>query len=211
MKVEHKNFIGFYKNVYPEGYCQHLIKEFERLEKSGAGSNRQRSEGASKHIKDDFQIGINLRNHRLEPFEWTEKQENNIENKLYMDSVELFFNGLQRCYDEYSEKYSILLENGSIRASAMKMQRTDPGGGYHIWHAEHGPNEHSNRVVVYSLYLNNLDGQGGETEFLYQKLRIKPEENFMLMWPASFTHTHRGNIVLGEKHKYIVTGWFYYD
>ena len=63
----------------------------------------------------------------------------------------------------------------------------------------------------YMLYLNDLDGEGGETEFLYQKMRVKPEENLMLVWPASYTHAHRGNPVLGETHKYIVTGWFYYD
>jgi len=33
----------------------------------------------------------------------------------------------------------------------------------------------------------------------------------MLLWPATFTHAHRGNPVLGEQSKYIVTGWFYYE
>ena len=110
-----------------------------------------------------------------------------------------------------SSKYSILRANGNIRASTMKMQRTGPGGGYHVWHGEQGPGRDANRVVVYMLYLNSLDGEGGETEFLYQKMRIKPEENLMLVWPAAYTHAHRGNPVLGETHKYIVTGWFYYD
>ena len=94
----------------------------------------------------------------------------------------------------------------------MKMQRTGPGGGYHIWHAEQGPAEHASRVVVYMLYLNSIFPQdGAETEFLYQKKRVNPTENTMLLWPASYTHSHRGNAVLGETHKYIVTGWFYYD
>jgi hypothetical protein len=73
------------------------------------------------------------------------------------------------------------------------MQRTGPGGGYHVWHGEQGPGTHANRAVVYMLYLNDLDGEGGETEFLYQKMRVKPEENLMLVWPASYTHAHRGN------------------
>jgi hypothetical protein len=127
------------------------------------------------------------------------------------NACDLFFDGLQKCYDDYSSKYSILKDSGNIRASVMKMQRTGPGGGYHIWHGEQGPGTHANRVVVYMLYLNDLGGEGGETEFLYQKMRIKPEENLMLIWPASYTHAHRGNPILGETHKYIVTGWFYYD
>jgi hypothetical protein len=37
------------------------------------------------------------------------------------------------------------------------------------------------------------------------------EENLMLIWPAAYTHAHRGNPVYGKNSKYIVTGWFYYD
>ena len=90
------------------------------------------------------------------------------------------------------------------------MQKTNPGGGYHLWHSEQGNEDHSARCLVYSLYLNDID-DAGETEFLYQKLRISPKENSMVIWPAAFTHTHRGNVVHGNKSKYIITGWFYLE
>ena len=62
------------------------------------------------------------------------------------------------------------------------------------------------------LYLNTLaPEEAGETEFLYQQKRIKTEENAMLIWPAAFTHTHRGNAVYGENYKYVATGWFYFN
>ena len=94
----------------------------------------------------------------------------------------------------------------------MKMQRTDPGGGYHVWHGEQGSGVNSGRVLVYSLYLNTLEIEdAGETEFLYQQTRFRPIENTMILWPASYTHAHRGNTVFGNTSKYIVTGWFYYD
>ena len=211
MRIEHKDFINYYYDLYPAGYCQHLIKEFNCLEEGGIGSNRQRGEGTPKHIKDDYQIGINLRSHHLEPFKWTEQHPDGVEREFEKDACDLFFDGLQRCYDDYSDQYSILKENGNIRASVMKMQRTGPGGGYHVWHGEQGPGTHANRCVVYMLYLNTIEGEGAETEFLYQKTRVKPQENLMLVWPASYTHAHRGNPVLDEQSKYIVTGWFYYD
>jgi hypothetical protein len=199
MNIEHNGFIGLYRDVYPQGYCQHLIDEFNRLEEGGIGTNRQKGEGALKHFKDDYQVFINLKNHNLMNFEGK-------------NSCDLFFDGLQNCYNEYSNKYSVLRDNGNIRATAMKMQRTGPGGGYHIWHAEQGPNEQANRVVTYMLYLNSLPKEdGAETEFLYQQLRVSPEENTMVIWPAAYTHAHRGNPVLSTAHKYIVTGWFYYD
>jgi hypothetical protein len=62
------------------------------------------------------------------------------------------------------------------------------------------------------LYLNTIGPEdGAETEFLYQKKRFNPVENAMVLWPAAYTHAHRGNPVLGTQAKYIVTGWFYYD
>lgn len=212
MKIEHKDFIGYYYNLYPNGYCQHLIDEFNKFEEAGVGINRQRSENAFRHEKDDYQICISLRNHDMNIFEWSEINEDGIERQFKKSPSDLFFDGLQACYDDYSKKYSVLLSNGKIRATVMKMQRTSPGGGYHVWHCEQAPGAYSSRVIAYMVYLNSLEeGDGGETEFLYQRTRIKPEENLMLLWPASYTHTHRGNPVLAEKYKYIVTGWFYYD
>jgi hypothetical protein len=198
MNAEIKDFIAVYKNVYPEGYCQHLINEFERLVDSGAGINRQRGEGALKHRKDDLQLGLNFGVHTVAEF-------NND------SATSVFFNGLQQCYDHYCEQFSVL-RDGKINGTAMKMQRTNPGGGYHVWHGEQGNGNHADRVLVYMLYLNTLDQDGaGETEFLYQQRRISPEENSMVLWPAAFTHAHRGNVVHGNKSKYIVTGWFYYE
>ncbi len=210
--VEHKDFIGYYRKLYPSGYCEHLIAEFNRFEEGGIGSNRQKSENVDRHKKDDYQIGIELRNHPLRFFKWNKINKDGIEVEFEKDSCDMFFDGLQACFDDYTSKYSILRDNGNIRASVMKMQRTSPGGGYHIWHGEQGPGTHANRVLVYMLYLNSFeDNDGGETEFLYQRTRVKPEENLMLLWPASYTHAHRGNPVLTDKYKYIVTGWFYYD
>ena len=198
MKAEYKQFIGVFKDVYSEGYCQHMISEFDRLADSGAGNNRIKSENAKRHVKNDYQISLCFKGHETVPFEG-----HNV--------VDVFFDGLQRCYEDYTSTFSSL-KDANIRATVMKMQRTDPGGGYHVWHAEQGNGDHANRGLVYMLYLNTLDKeQAGETEFLYQQERYHPEENTMIIWPASYTHTHRGNTVFGNRSKYIITGWFHYD
>lgn len=198
MITTYEDYIGVYDNVCPEGYCTHLISEFDRLEATSMGVNRLKGEGAKKHVKDDYQIYINGRSLSLLSF-------NNC------STSDVFFEAVQQCYEAYTEKYSVLRE-GSIRGDAMKMQRTTPGGGYHIWHGEQGNGTFANRVLVYMLYLNTLPLESaGETEFLYQKKRYSPIENRMLVWPAAFTHAHRGNTVFGEQSKYIVTGCFYYD
>lgn len=198
MNVQYDGFIGLYKDVYPQGYCQHLINEFETQVGMGAGINRIQSDGTQRHFKNDMQLSVRMTGHNLSGFE------NNC-------PVRMFFDGLQQCFEHYASEFSVL-KDGRIRGTMMKMQRTDPGGGYHLWHGEQGPGEHANRVLVYMLYLNTLEtNQAGETEFLYQQRRYSPVENTMVLWPAAFTHAHRGNTVFGDKAKYIVTGWFYYD
>jgi hypothetical protein len=198
MNAEYKDFIAIYRDVYSEGYCQHLIKEFDRLVESGAGYNRQQSEGVAKHRKNDMQLALNFGMHNVADFNGQR-------------AVTEFFNKLQQCYDAYTNEFSVL-KDAKIYGTAMKMQRTDPGGGYHVWHAEQSNGDHAERVLVYMLYLNTLTPEeAGETEFLYQQRRLQPTENTMVLWPATFTHAHRGNTVFGERSKYIVTGWFYYE
>ena len=198
MKTEYKDFIGVFSEVYPEGFCEHLIAEFERNRNLGAGTDRQNGEGAHKHIKNDYQIGSNGKNINFEPF----KDEN---------TLDLFFNGLQKCFEAYSNEFSVI-KHVKVNCNNMKMQKTSTGGGYHVWHAEQGNGEQANRGLVYMLYLNTLPEEAnGETEFLYQQRRIKPVENTMVLWPAAFTHAHRGNPVYGGNSKYIVTGWFYHE
>ena len=55
-------------------------------------------------------------------------------------------------------------------------------------------------------YLNDVN-DGGETEFIHQGMQIHPEKGKTLIWPADWTHTHRG-IPSPTETKYIVTGWF---
>ena len=55
------------------------------------------------------------------------------------------------------------------------------------------------------LYLND-NFEGGETEFLYQNRRELPKQGDVLLFPAGFTHTHRGNPPIGGE-KYLITSW----
>jgi hypothetical protein len=196
MNAQYNQFIGMYNNVYRDGFCNHMITEFERVLSQGLCGNRQDSEGITKTRKQDNFYFLNLKQHVLSPF--------NDDGVL-----PIFMNGLQRCFDDYVAEYDIL-KDVDLKCTSVKMQKTDPGAGYHVWHSEQGNGPDSARCLVYSLYLNDIE-EAGETEFLYQKLRIPPKENSMVIWPAAFTHTHRGNVVHGNKSKYIITGWFYLD
>jgi hypothetical protein len=103
----------------------------------------------------------------------------------------------------YFEHYPVL-KNGRYFHLNCKFQRTRPGEGYHDWHYENN-GDTAYRKIVTMLYLNDVD-EGGETEFLYLHRRIKPRQGRLLVFPAGFTHTHRGNPPLSGD-KYVLTSW----
>ncbi len=108
------------------------------------------------------------------------------------------------CMQEYVNQYEQLL-HFRYQQAYLNVQRTLPSEGYHAWHSEDGSLGCNRRIVATMMYLNNVE-EGGETEFLYQRKRFKPKRGQVLIWPAGFTHTHRGNPPLkGEK--YISTSW----
>ena len=92
------------------------------------------------------------------------------------------------------------LENG------YNIQRYKPTQGYHAWHCEKSSLKTSPRHLVWMTYLNNIE-KGGETEWHYQNLKIKPEKGLTVIWPTDWTHTHRGHTTIDEN-KYIITGWY---
>jgi hypothetical protein len=109
----------------------------------------------------------------------------------------------------YVNKYERAGETGNwYITEAINIQYYQPGSGYTAWHTERASNRlpFANRHLVFMTYLNDVHDKGG-TEFLYQKLTVRPSKGLSLIWPTDWTHTHRG-IVSPTEDKYIITGWF---
>ncbi|MGI9319523.1 MAG: 2OG-Fe(II) oxygenase family protein [bacterium] len=92
-----------------------------------------------------------------------------------------------------------------LNDTGYNMQKTVTSEYYH-WHIDGGPGEFSKRQLVAIWYLNAAPEDGGETEFFFQKLSVRPERGMLLLFPPFWTHLHRGNIV-GAGTKYIATTW----
>jgi hypothetical protein len=90
----------------------------------------------------------------------------------------------------------------------MKVQRTDPKGGFHTWHCEHALGDSAYRVLTWTLYLNDIPEGEGETEFLEYGVKVQPKAGMLCLFPAAWSHVHRGNPVYTTE-KYIATGWYY--
>ena len=184
-----KDFVGIFKNAFTKEFCEGVIKHYENMVSSGHGKTRFEFENVLKTYKDDTQVFD-------DQVDYVPLRESTKEfNKLFWGKF----------YPIYEQEYSCLKESDRHANYAFKIQKTKIGGGYHVWHYESGSREYSHRLLTWILYLNDVQ-EGGETEFLYQHMRVKPEQGTLVIWPAAFTHTHRGNPPLSNE-KYIVTGW----
>jgi hypothetical protein len=100
-----------------------------------------------------------------------------------------------------------------FRLGELNVQRYERGrGGYFAWHSEVSAADPSgeklHRALPFMFYLNDV-AEGGETEWFHQRRLVAPRRGTLAIWPAHFTHTHRGRTPHSE-HKYIVTSWFLY-
>ena len=88
----------------------------------------------------------------------------------------------------------------------FNIQRYYPGEGYFNWHSESSGKPSSNRKLVWMIYLN--DAKCG-TVFPSQKKTLKPKTGRLVIWPAAWTHPHKG-VTPNVGEKYILTGWWNY-
>ncbi|MFZ0255915.1 MAG: 2OG-Fe(II) oxygenase [Gammaproteobacteria bacterium] len=121
----------------------------------------------------------------------------------WKDIDALLFASMARTMVAFRNRYPYF--RGRFKDMGYVMQRTLPGEYYH-WHIDGGSHEFSQRQLVAIWYLNDVEGPGGETEFLYQGLKIKPREGKLLLFPPFWTHEHRG-VTLEKGVKYIATTW----
>jgi len=114
---------------------------------------------------------------------------------------------LQNCVEEYQKKYDAVKMYTKFNiAQPYLIQKYPKSGGFKIWHFENsGYPQIIKRKLVFMTYLNNVPNAG--TDFKYQKLRTPCKKGLTLIWPAEFTHTHKG--VISHTHeKIVITGWF---
>jgi hypothetical protein len=183
-----ENFIGIYDEIISPSLCEDFIQEFHMLQKMNLSSDRPENDNTIKEDKTVFLLDASK---TLKFVNWE------LQN--------ITLNNIWHKYNEYVNKYSILKHAQHHSMSSIRMQKTNIGGGYHIWHYENAEYKTSDRILTWILYLNDVE-EGGETEFLYYHKRIKPKAGRLVLWPTSFTHTHRGNPPLSGE-KYILTSW----
>jgi len=113
----------------------------------------------------------------------------------------------------YFKEYPYLTQLQKLQVfapEALQVQLYDPGFSYSLLHCENTGIEFCrDRCLAFMTYLNTVD-DGGGTEFPDQAVTTAADRALTLVWPAYWTHPHRGVVSPSEK-KIIVTGWMVFD
>ncbi|MBW8185869.1 2OG-Fe(II) oxygenase [Shewanella nanhaiensis] len=220
------DFIEVYPNAIPEDLCDRLIETFEKHQgvvDGCTGNGVDLTKKVSRDLTlDSFEDLFPLRNELLS---YTLKHSTSYFNKYAMAlmgavSVQVADEkgqGVTLVPDNYQtlgEPRAEALVKYLYRSGTINVQKYPKSlGGYPHWHSEQFPqaghNEALHRVVLYMFYLNDVE-EGGETEFFYQERKLKPKKGTMVIAPAGFTHSHRGNMPISGD-KYIATSWVMFN
>ena len=180
------DLIRRYRGAFSSDECDEIISHIDFLNKN----NLMFYEKESLHNQDHITSNLS--------HDWA------LDLPAYSRISELIIPKFKPCVDEYLMTFSIL-QTYKFLLYDLKIKKIPIGGGFHAWHVENGSISCSQRKFVVQLYLND-NFEGGETEFLYQNRREEAVKGDVLIFPAGFTHTHRGNPPIGNS-KYLVTSW----
>jgi hypothetical protein len=181
-------FIYRRENVLSKEQCDEIIQKFEESDFKLAGIT---ASGVNESIKKSTDL----------TFHHNTLDDENI-NNLWGETVHKIVRDLNYHMNKYKEENEYL-KFFKIEMDSFNVQKYEPNGGFYTWHCE---TIHClDRVTAWMIYLNDVEDGG--TEFMKQKHTEKAEAGKLIIWPADWTHAHRGEVST-TKTKYILTGWF---
>jgi Rps23 Pro-64 3,4-dihydroxylase Tpa1-like proline 4-hydroxylase len=183
-EVAPNSFIFERANALPDAFCDQLIERFEanpQLHHEGRIGQTQDKNTAIKKTTDLVVSG----------------------RPDWQDVDQMFFRCTAAALNEFKRTYPYFA--GPFKDMGYQVQRYREAEYYH-WHIDGGSHQFSQRQLVMLWYLNDVPGPGGETDFLYQQVSVRPERGKLVMFPPFWTHEHRAR-VLQQGVKYIATTW----
>ena len=122
-----------------------------------------------------------------------------------------YFESLFSCYKDYAAQWPFLDTFAqNLEVGTFNLQRYQSGQHFHKVHTERSSLSTLHRVFAWMTYLNDVDVKdGGATYFNHYDLEVQPKKGLTLIWPAEWTHAHKGNLLQANS-KYIITGWMHF-
>lgn len=184
-EVKENTFIFEQRNALPDALCDDMIRRFEEHTEDQYQGRIGQSVTQDSSIKKTTDLVVSGKEH------WKD-----VDNNL--------FRSMGIAIKEFREAFPYF--KGPFKDMGYGLQRYNPGEYYH-WHIDGGSHDFSQRQLVAIWYLNDVpEGAGGETEFLFQNVKIQPEKGKLVLFPPFWTHEHRA-ATLNDGVKYIATTW----
>jgi len=127
---------------------------------------------------------------------------------IYCEKYQYFTKNLTFLTDRTGDLKNDILNNTDI--VSIEFVKYEPNiHDCNKWHSENTflSIDESTRKLVFIVYLNDVNN-GGETEFYFQDLKIKPKIGRLSLFSPDWQCTHKGN-VSADNPKYILTGWLH--
>lgn len=182
-----EHFIRIYDDVLSAEFCADVIRRFEasphRFEGMCISADNQREMDRAHKVTTELDISHDST--------WQD-----------IDDV------LKRNYIEYINRYAeefpdISAIAGQLSSEVFRLKKYEVGG-FFDWHIDCvGPEFH--RVLAIQFYFNDVH-EGGETEFEFQALKVKPVRGRLVIFPTVWTYRHRGARVVSNE-KYVCTNY----
>lgn len=183
-EVKPLSFVFEKKDALPDFLCDNMVERFEQAKDEQYLGRIGQTFDEDRSIKKSTDLVVSGKEH------WKD-----VDNNL--------FRSLGIALKEFREKYEYF--KGPFKDNGYAIQRTEVGEHYH-WHIDGGSHDFAQRQLVAVWYLNDVPGPGGETEFLFQDIKVTPEKGKLVLFPPFWTHEHRG-VTLQQGVKYIATTW----
>ena len=117
-----------------------------------------------------------------------------------------YFENLFEFYKDYNKQWPFLASIISkLEIGRFNLGKYIKGQHFQKVHTERANLGSLHRLLAFMTYLNDVE-DGGSTYFSHYDLDIKPKKGLTIIWPAEWTHAHKGNMV-NSGSKYIITGW----
>jgi hypothetical protein len=183
-EVKPGSFIFTRSQALPPAFCEAMIARFEAHPEQQYEGRIGQIQERDRAIKQTTDLVVSNKD------DWK-------------DADAMFFRSLAAALREFRETFPYF--KGPFKDMGYQIQRYQPGEFYH-WHIDGGSHAFSQRQLVALWYLNAVPGPGGETQFLYQDISVRPEPGKLVLFPPFWTHEHRA-VRIEAGVKYIATTW----
>ncbi|WP_236068770.1 2OG-Fe(II) oxygenase [Prochlorococcus marinus] len=182
------HYIGAWE-IEPLSICDDIIHNFETKNRSNQAPGNAGEGEVNLAQKNSRDVSIAPRDF------------DSAGNEIFVSYLQI----LTTCYQDYADQWPFLKEAiPSLDIGVFNIQRYEAGQHFNKVHTERCLTN-MEREFAFMTYLNDVE-DGGSTYFCHYDIQIQPKKGLTMIWPAMWTHAHKGNVVQSGK-KYIITGW----